>query len=56
MFVGFARSPEVLTTSLRQMITADDDGNYDRLLDFVETKTGTNYFVPSRTFLDQFTG
>ncbi len=56
MFVGFARSPDVLTTSLRQMITADDDGNYDRLLDFVEAQTGTNYFVPSRTFLDQFAG
>lgn len=54
MFIGFARSPEVLATSLRQMITVDEDGNYDRLLDFVEAKTGTNYFVPSRTFLEQF--
>ncbi|VAW02561.1 Predicted dye-decolorizing peroxidase (DyP), YfeX-like subgroup [hydrothermal vent metagenome] len=54
MFVGFARSPEVLTTALRQMITADENGDYDRLLDFVEAVTGTNYFVPSRTFLEQF--
>ncbi len=56
MFVGFARSPEVLTTALRQMIIADDNGDYDRLLDFVEAVTGTNYFIPSRTFLDQFVG
>jgi len=54
MFVGFARSPEVLATSLRQMITADENGAYDRLLDFVEAKTGTNYFVPPQTFLEQF--
>jgi len=54
MFVGFARSPEVLTTALRQMITADENGDYDRLLDFVEAVTGTNYFVPSQRLLEQF--
>ena len=54
MFIGFARSPEVVATSLRQMITADENGDYDRLLDFVEAKTGTNYFVPPQTFLEQF--
>jgi len=52
MFVGLARSPEVVATSLRQMIIADDNGDYDRLLDFVEAKTGTNYFVPPRAFLE----
>jgi putative iron-dependent peroxidase len=56
MFVGFARSPDVQTTSLRQMITEGEDGNYDRLLDFVEAKTGTNYFVPSLTFLEKTAG
>ena len=54
VFIGFARTPEVVATSLKQMITADEDGNYDRLLDFVEAKTGTNYFVPSQTFLEEF--
>ncbi len=54
MFVGFARSPEVLSTALRQMVTADENGDYDRLLDFVEAVTGTNYFVPPQRFLDQF--
>jgi putative iron-dependent peroxidase len=54
MFVGFARSPEVVATSLQQMITADDNGDYDRLLDFIVAKTGTNYFVPPQTLIDQF--
>jgi putative iron-dependent peroxidase len=55
VFVGFASTPEVVATALKQMIIADEDGNYDRLLDFVEAKTGTNYFVPSEAFLEQFT-
>ncbi|EOD81382.1 putative dye-decolorizing peroxidase [Grimontia indica] len=52
MFVGFAASASVVETSLKQMITADENGDYDKLLDFVEAKTGTNYFVPSQRFLD----
>ena len=36
------------------MITADASGDYDRLLDFVEAQTGTNYFVPPQAFLDSF--
>lgn len=52
MFVGFAASPSVIETSLQQMITADENGDYDRLLDFVEAKTGAHYFMPSRTLLD----
>ena len=54
MFVGFACSPDIIETSLTQMITADELGNYDRLLDFVEAKSGANYFVPPQTFLDSF--
>lgn len=54
MFVGFAGNPDVLTTSIKQMITADKDGFYDRLLDFVQAKTGGMYFFPSMTFLSQF--
>jgi len=54
MFVGFARTADLIETSLRQMITADASGDYDRLLDFVEAKTGTNYFVPPQAFLDGF--
>lgn len=54
MFVGFARSPEVVAASLRQMIAADENGDYDRLLDFIVAKTGTNDFVPPRPLIEQF--
>lgn len=52
MFVGFAGNLSTLTTSIRQMITADSDGNYDRLLDFVEAKTGNIFFCPSMTLIE----
>ncbi len=52
IFVGFAKSPGVIETSLKQMITADEDGNYDKLLDFVDAKTGTNYFIPPAAFFE----
>ncbi|WP_108944303.1 Dyp-type peroxidase [Shewanella halifaxensis] len=54
MFVGFAATPSIIETSLSQMINADEDGHYDRLLDFVEAKTGCLFFMPSKTFLAQF--
>ncbi|MEZ9594623.1 Dyp-type peroxidase [Shewanella sp. 10N.261.52.F9] len=54
MFVGFAATPSIINTSLTQMINADDNGHYDRLLDFVEAKTGCLFFMPSKAFLDQF--
>lgn len=54
MFVGFTANPNVIETSLRQMIYADENGHYDRLLDFVDAKTGSNYFVLSQTLLNSF--
>ena len=54
MFVGFAAALSTLTTSLTQMITADADGNYDHLLDFVDARSGAAYFVPPAEFLDAF--
>ncbi|GIU42013.1 hypothetical protein TUM4438_07600 [Shewanella sairae] len=54
MFVGFAATPSIINTSLSQMINADADGHYDRLLDFVEAKTGCLFFMPSKAFLEQF--
>lgn len=56
MFVGFAAALDTLTTSLRQMITADAEGHYDHLLDFVETQTGAAYFVPPASFLEDRSG
>ncbi len=54
MFVGFAASPLVMETTLQQMITADTNSDYDRLLDFVEATTGNLYFMPSTQLLNQF--
>ncbi|MCG9729955.1 Dyp-type peroxidase [Shewanella sp. Isolate13] len=54
MFVGFAATPSIIETSLSQMINADEQGHYDRLLDFVEAKTGCLFFMPSTAFLEQF--
>lgn len=56
MFVGFAAALSTITTSLTQMITADADGNYDHLLDFVDARTGGAFFVPPQAFLDEITG
>jgi len=56
MFVGFIANPEHMVASLKQMITADENGNYDHLLDFVTATTGTNYFVPPQSFLDNVGG
>lgn len=56
MFVGFAAALGTITTSLRQMITADAEGSYDHLLDFVDAQTGAAYFVPPQGFLDDLTG
>ena len=56
MFIGFAATPTVIETSLSQMINADEQGHYDRLLDFVDAKTGCLFFMPSTAFLHQFAG
>lgn len=53
MFVGFAASASVIETSLKQMVVKGEDGYYDKLLDFVEAKTGANYFVLPKTFVDE---
>ncbi|MCK9173870.1 MAG: Dyp-type peroxidase [Desulforhopalus sp.] len=53
MFIGFAASPAVIEASLDQMITTSEDGTYDRLLDFASAQTGCNFFMPSKTLLDE---
>jgi putative iron-dependent peroxidase len=37
---------------LENMFVGKPPGNYDRLLDFSRAVTGTLYFVPSATFLE----
>ena len=41
---------------LQNMFVGRPPGNYDRLLDFSRAVTGSLFFVPSATFLDNVTG
>lgn len=52
LFIGYAQSPEVIETMLRNMFVGDPPGNYDRLLDFSTAATGGLFFVPSAPMLD----
>jgi putative iron-dependent peroxidase len=38
---------------LENMFVGQPPGNYDRLLDFSRAVTGTLFFVPSATFLEE---
>lgn len=51
-FIGYARSPHRIEQMLENMFVGKPPGNYDRLLDFSRAVTGTLFFVPSATFLD----
>ena len=54
-FIGYARSPRRIELMLENMFVGRPPGNYDRLLDFSRAVTGTLFFVPSATFLDNVT-
>jgi putative iron-dependent peroxidase len=51
-FIGYARSPQTIEQMLENMFVGQPPGNYDRLLDFSVAKTGSLFFVPSATFLE----
>ncbi len=51
-FIGYARSPRPIEQMLVNMFVGRPAGNYDRLLDFSRAVTGTLFFVPSATFLE----
>ena len=51
-FIGYARSPHRIEQMLANMFVGRPPGNYDRLLDYSRAVTGTLFFVPSATFLD----
>ncbi len=51
-FIGYARSPRRIEQMLENMFVGRPPGNYDRLLDFSRAVTGTLFFVPSATFLE----
>lgn len=51
-FIGYCRTPRVTEKMLENMFVGDPPGNYDRLLDFSVATTGSLFFVPTATFLD----
>jgi len=51
-FIGYSKSPAPTEKMLENMFVGLPRGNYDRLLDFSRAVTGTLFFVPSATFLD----
>ncbi|MCC8979038.1 Dyp-type peroxidase [Bradyrhizobium acaciae] len=51
-FIGYARSPHRIEQMLENMFVGRPPGNYDRLLDFSRAATGSLFYVPSATFLD----
>jgi putative iron-dependent peroxidase len=51
-FIGYARSPRRIELMLENMFIGKPPGNYDRLLDFSRAVTGTLFFVPTATFLE----
>ena len=55
-FIGYSRTPRITETMLQNMFVGRPPGNYDRLLDFSHAVTGSLFFVPSVTFLDNISG
>ena len=51
-FIGYARSPKRIEQMLENMFVGNPPGNYDRLLDFSRAVTGTLFFAPTASFLD----
>jgi len=51
-FIGYSRSPRTIEQMLENMFVGRPPGNYDRMLDFSRAVTGTLFFVPTGTFLD----
>ncbi len=51
-FVGYSRFPRITEQMIENMFIGRPPGNYDRLLDFSRAVTGSLFFVPSATFLD----
>ena len=51
-FIGYASTPAVTEKMLENMFLGDPPGNYDRILDFSTPATGTLFFAPATSFLD----
>lgn len=51
-YIGYAKDPGVTEEMLRNMFLGKPAGNTDRILDFSTALTGTLFFTPSASFLD----
>jgi porphyrinogen peroxidase len=51
-FIGYGRSTRTTEQMLENMFVGRPPGNYDRLLDFSRAVTGSLFFAPSATFLE----
>lgn len=51
-YIGYACDPIRQERMLNNMFVGNPPGNYDRLLDVSTATTGTLFFIPSQTFLD----
>jgi len=51
-FIGYSRSPRTIEQMLENMFIGRPPGNYDRILDFSTAVTGSLFFIPTATFLD----
>jgi len=51
-FIGYSRTPRITEIMLENMFVGRPPGNYDRLLDFSRAATGSLFFVPAGSFLD----
>jgi putative iron-dependent peroxidase len=51
-FIGYSRSPRTIEQMLENMFIGRPPGNYDRILDFSTAVTGSLFFVPTASFLD----
>jgi porphyrinogen peroxidase len=54
-FIGYSRTPRITEMMLENMFVGKPPGNYDRLLDFSRPVTGSLFFVPTGSFLDNVT-
>jgi putative iron-dependent peroxidase len=52
-FISCGKSPEPFTKILKSMIFGDEEGIYDKLLDYTTAETGGAFFAPSITFIKQ---
>jgi putative iron-dependent peroxidase len=55
-FIGYSRSPRRTEQMLENMFVGRPPGNYDRILDFSRAVTGSLFFAPSATFLEDLEG